>query len=87
LYSRVRSQALADFQLPELRRSPLDEMCLQAKLIEVPGAPRTPVAAFLAKAVEPPLAQAVTAAVQVGQGSGSGWGSQPGQRAWGPICC
>jgi HrpA-like RNA helicase len=38
LYSRQRSEALADFQLPELRRSPLDEMCLQAGL----AAPRSP---------------------------------------------
>lgn len=29
MYSRQRSDSLADFQLPELRRSPLDEMCLQ----------------------------------------------------------
>ncbi len=29
MYSRQRSESLADFQLPELRRSPLDEMCLQ----------------------------------------------------------
>ena len=28
-YSRVRSQALAELQLPELMRSPLDELCLQ----------------------------------------------------------
>lgn len=28
-YSRTRSQALADVQLPELKRSPLDELCLQ----------------------------------------------------------
>lgn len=28
-YSRTRSQALADVQMPELKRSPLDELCLQ----------------------------------------------------------
>ena len=28
-YSSVRSQALAELQLPELMRSPLDELCLQ----------------------------------------------------------
>lgn len=34
-YSHTRSQALAELQLPELKRSPLDELCLQvtAKLI------------------------------------------------------
>lgn len=28
-YSHTRSQALAELQLPELKRSPLDELCLQ----------------------------------------------------------
>lgn len=28
-YSRTRSQSLAELQLPELKRSPLDELCLQ----------------------------------------------------------
>ena len=31
-YSRTRSQALAELQLPELKRSPLDELCLQVCL-------------------------------------------------------
>jgi hypothetical protein len=31
LYSRARSAGLADFQVPELQRSPLDELCLQAR--------------------------------------------------------
>ena len=30
LYSRSRSQALQPFQLPEIKRTALDEMCLQA---------------------------------------------------------
>ena len=29
LYSRARSAALAEFQLPELQRCPLEELCLQ----------------------------------------------------------
>jgi HrpA-like RNA helicase len=73
LYSRQRSEALADFQLPELRRSPLDEMCLQVKLLEGAGGrlvgQRIGIAEFLGKAVEPPLQQAVTSAIQV-----AGWG-------------
>ena len=32
-YSRTRSQALAEVQMPELKRSPLDELCLQARLV------------------------------------------------------
>ena len=30
-YSRTRSAALAELQLPELKRSPLDELCLQVR--------------------------------------------------------
>ncbi|KAL4451226.1 hypothetical protein ABPG77_009298 [Micractinium sp. CCAP 211/92] len=65
MYSKARSEALADFQLPELRRSPLDEMCLQVKLLESPTQPSISIAEFLGKAVEPPLQQAVTSAIQL----------------------
>jgi hypothetical protein len=37
LYSRARSAGLADFQVPELQRSPLDELCLQARRRPPPG--------------------------------------------------
>jgi HrpA-like RNA helicase len=43
----------------ELRRTPLDELCLQAKLFSA----RLPVADFLSQAPEPPLHQSVHAAV------------------------
>jgi len=62
MYSRQRSEALAEFQLPELKRSPLDEMSLQVKLLETPSNPVS-IGGFLAKAVEPPVSQAVDAAV------------------------
>jgi HrpA-like RNA helicase len=62
MYSRQRSEALAEFQLPELKRSPLDEMSLQVKLLETPSNTVT-IGSFLAKAVEPPVPQAVDAAV------------------------
>ena len=32
LYSKARSDALQEYQLPEIKRSPLDEMCLQVWL-------------------------------------------------------
>jgi HrpA-like RNA helicase len=62
MYSRQRSEALVDFQLPELKRSPLDEMSLQVKLLETPQN-SVSIGGFLAKAVEPPVPQAVEAAV------------------------
>ena len=33
LYSRARSEGLADFQTPELQRSPLDELTLQVRAL------------------------------------------------------
>ncbi|KAL0045428.1 hypothetical protein WJX82_006305 [Trebouxia sp. C0006] len=63
-YSRTRSQALAELQLPELKRSPLDELCLQVKLLE--GAASGPsVASFLGRAVEPPVEAAVINALRL----------------------
>ncbi|KAK9814740.1 hypothetical protein WJX72_010718 [[Myrmecia] bisecta] len=64
MYSKQRSEALAAFQLPELKRSPLDEMCLQVKLLDGLAKGRS-VAAFLAKAVEPPADAAVNNAVRL----------------------
>jgi ATP-dependent RNA helicase DHX36 len=65
LYSRTRSSALQEFQLPEIQRSPLDEMGLQVKLLETPMQPVIGIADFLGKAVEPPVPQAVTAAIEL----------------------
>lgn len=51
LMSRQRFCSLAPFQQPELLRLPLQELCLQAKLL-VP--PNVPIADFLARAPDPP---------------------------------
>ena len=40
-------------------------LCLQVKLLEAPGLPPISIAEFLGKAVEAPLQQAVTSAIQV----------------------
>ncbi|BDA50474.1 3'-5' RNA helicase YTHDC2 [Coccomyxa sp. Obi] len=71
LYSRVRSEGLADFQLPELQRSPLDELSLQVKLLESSGFNNTSIAEFLDKAVEPPPAVSVANAVRLLQDIGA----------------
>ena len=66
LYSRARAAALPDFALPELQRSPLDELCLQVKLLERRGfAEAASAAAFLAKAAEPPPSAAVANALRL----------------------
>lgn len=56
LFSQSRKEQLKDYQAPELLRTPLDELCLQAKLLQ-PGLKS--VAAFLAKAPEPPSARSI----------------------------
>jgi HrpA-like RNA helicase len=66
MYSRQRSDGLDEFQAPEIQRSPLDEMCLQVKLLEDRAAGRrVSIARFLGKAVEPPVAAAVDGALRL----------------------
>ncbi|MGH0189711.1 UNVERIFIED_CONTAM: hypothetical protein FKN15_037723 [Acipenser sinensis] len=62
LFSRLRFKNMLEFQVPELLRMPLQELCLHTKLL----APITcPIADFLAKAPEPPPALIVRNAVQM----------------------
>ena len=85
LYSRTRASHMAPFTQPEMLRTPLEELCLQIKLLQLSGAAPTTsssaavagsasssapagvgtsdVERFLARAVEPPPAQSVAAAV------------------------
>ncbi|KAI8480782.1 3'-5' RNA helicase ythdc2 [Branchiostoma belcheri] len=62
LFSRVRYDSLQEYQDPELLRTPLQELCLQTKLL---SAPNTPIAEFLAKAPEPPAFLVLRNAVQL----------------------
>lgn len=62
LFSRLRFSNLQEFQVPQLLRMPLQELCLQTKLL----APTScPVAEFLCKAPQPPPAHAIRNAVQM----------------------
>uniref|UniRef100_A0AAX7USV5 RNA helicase n=1 Tax=Astatotilapia calliptera TaxID=8154 RepID=A0AAX7USV5_ASTCA len=62
LFSRLRFNNMLEFQVPQLLRMPLQELCLQTKLL----APSScPVAEFLAKAPQPPPTHAVRNAVQM----------------------
>lgn len=58
MYTHERCAGLAPYQLPEMHRTPLHELCLQIKLLELGE-----IEDFLAKALEPPAADAVRAAV------------------------
>eukprot|EP00873_Tetraselmis_striata_P025125 jgi/Tetstr1/445389/TSEL_033175.t1 len=70
MYSTLRSSNLAEYQLPELKRCPLDELCLQVKLLEGASAV-SDVREFLHKAVEPPVDKAVSQAVSLLQDIGA----------------
>ncbi|XP_028274222.1 3'-5' RNA helicase YTHDC2 [Parambassis ranga] len=62
LYSRLRFNNMLEFQVPQLLRMPLQELCLQTKLL----APCSClVAEFLSKAPQPPSAHAIRNAVQM----------------------
>ncbi|KAM9841444.1 3'-5' RNA helicase YTHDC2 [Aulostomus maculatus] len=61
LFSRLRFNNMLEFQVPELLRMPLQELCLQTKLL----APSScQVSEFLAKAPQPPPAHAIREAIQ-----------------------
>lgn len=51
LFSRLRYQAMQPYQTPEILRVPLQELCLNAKLL---APSNIAIADFLAKAIEPP---------------------------------
>ena len=70
LYSTSRYNSFAEYQLPEMQRSPLEELCLQVRVLAESGAGVVDVgpgstAGFLSRAVEPPVAQATDNAVQL----------------------
>uniref|UniRef100_A0A3P8YHJ1 RNA helicase n=1 Tax=Esox lucius TaxID=8010 RepID=A0A3P8YHJ1_ESOLU len=62
LFSRLRFNSMLEYQVPQLLRMPLQELCLHTKLL----APITcPIAEFLSKAPEPPPILIVKNAVQM----------------------
>lgn len=60
LYPRVIHDAMPQFQLPEILRTPLQELCLTIKSLQL-GA----VASFLAKALQPPDPLSVKNAIEL----------------------
>ncbi|CAL9682575.1 unnamed protein product [Knipowitschia caucasica] len=62
LFSRLRFHNMQEFQVPQLLRMPLQELCLQTKLL---SATSCPVADFLSKAPQPPPTHAIRNAVQM----------------------
>ena len=60
LYSPIMYERMDEFQTPELLRTPLEEVCLQIKLLQLDG-----VEAFLSRCLQPPAAVAVRTALDL----------------------
>ncbi|KFP28839.1 putative ATP-dependent RNA helicase DHX36, partial [Colius striatus] len=58
LYNGLRASLLDDYQLPEILRTPLEELCLQIKILKLGG-----IASFLSKLMDPPSRDAVMLAI------------------------
>ncbi|CAN0897445.1 DExH-box ATP-dependent RNA helicase DExH6 [Linum grandiflorum] len=61
LYSRLRAASLPDYQVPEIRRIPIEELCLQVKLLD----PNCKIQDFLQKTLDPPISESISNAVGV----------------------
>ncbi|XP_033486604.1 ATP-dependent DNA/RNA helicase DHX36 [Epinephelus lanceolatus] len=59
LYNGLRASLLDAYQLPEIMRTPLEELCLQIKILKLGF-----IAGFLEKALDPPTEKAVNLAIK-----------------------
>lgn len=67
LYSKLRAASLPDFQVPEIKRMPIEELCLQVKLLD----PNCKIGDFLQKTLDPPVFETIRNAVIVLQDIGA----------------
>ncbi|KAK7276725.1 hypothetical protein RIF29_17870 [Crotalaria pallida] len=67
LYSKLRAASLPDFQIPEIRRMPIEELCLQVKLLD----PSCKIEEFLRKTLDPPVFESIRNAILVLQDIGA----------------
>ncbi|XP_021713661.1 DExH-box ATP-dependent RNA helicase DExH6-like [Chenopodium quinoa] len=67
LYSKLRAVSFLDFQVPEIRRMPIEELCLQVKLLD----PNCKVEDFLKKTLDPPVSETIKNAITVLQEIGA----------------
>ncbi|CAE5956729.1 unnamed protein product [Arabidopsis arenosa] len=59
LYSKLRAASLPEYRVPEVMRMPVDELCLQVKMLD----PNCNVNDFLQKLMDPPVAQSIANAL------------------------
>lgn len=67
LYSKLRASSLPDFQVPEIKRMPIEELCLQVKLMD----PDCKIDDFLKKTLDPPVFETIHNAITVLQEIGA----------------
>ncbi|KAK7304961.1 hypothetical protein VNO77_42857 [Canavalia gladiata] len=61
LYSKVQAASLPDFQVPEIKRMPIEDLCLQVKLFD----PSCKIEEFLNRTLDPPGVESIRNAVGV----------------------
>lgn len=67
LYSKLRAASLPAFQVPEIKRMPIEELCLQVKLLD----PDCKIDDFLRKTLDPPVFETVRNAINILQDIGA----------------
>uniref|UniRef100_A0ACD5VVA8 Uncharacterized protein n=1 Tax=Avena sativa TaxID=4498 RepID=A0ACD5VVA8_AVESA len=67
LYSRLRAASMPEYQTPEIKRIPIEELCLQVKLLD----PNCKIADFLKKTLDPPVNETVKNAITLLQDLGA----------------
>lgn len=67
LYSKLRAASLPAFQVPEIKRMPIEELCLQVKLLD----PDCKIDEFLKKTLDPPVFESMRNAIIVLQDIGA----------------
>ena len=63
LVSELRFSSLAETQVPEILRTPLESLCLQARAL-LPTSAFSSIASFLSKALDPPSSKSVDTALE-----------------------
>ncbi|KAH7661050.1 RNA helicase protein [Dioscorea alata] len=67
LFSKARANSLLDYQVPEIKRMPIEELCLQVKLLD----PNCNIADFLQKTLDPPILETIRNGIVVLQDIGA----------------
>ncbi|XP_010418749.1 PREDICTED: DExH-box ATP-dependent RNA helicase DExH6-like [Camelina sativa] len=67
LYSRLRAASMPDFKVPEIKRMPVEELCLQVKILD----PNCKTNNFLQKLLDPPVDQSIANALSILQDIGA----------------